>query len=372
MRLATFNVENLFDRPKIMNLPKWSDGQAVLNDYKELTTLIQKSAYSAADKARMKVLIKKYNLQNRRGAHKYIVLRDNRGQLVQSHQDGSFEIVANGRENWVGWFELTTDRITDVALQNTGRVIAEVNADVLIVAEVDNRIALARFNTQVVTPQLTALGRAPYPHVMVIDGNDERGIDVGILSRHPITSMRSHIDEFLPGGTKPVFARDCPEYYLDLGKGKTFVLLANHFSSQGGGAAAAKWREQQAARVREIYQERVGKFPNIAVLGDLNAPPTEKPKVSLAPLLSNTDLKDVMSLPQYKETNLPGTFQLGNGRDKFDYILLPPALVAKVTAVAVERRGIFVAKKWKPFDTVTKATENASDHGCLWVDIAIA
>jgi endonuclease/exonuclease/phosphatase family metal-dependent hydrolase len=206
---------------------------------------------------------------------------------------------------------------------------------------------------------------------MLIDGNDERGIDVGILSRFPIVSMRSHIDERLPGGTKPVFARDCPEYYVDVGGGKTFVLLANHFSSQGGGTAAATWRGQQAARVRDLYQGLVGTFPNIAVLGDLNAPPEEKPNVSLAPLLSHTNLQDVMSLPQYSDSTLPGTFHYCNAQDKLDYVLLPPALVANVSAVGVERRGIYVAKKWQLFDTVTDATSGASDHGCLWVDLTV-
>jgi endonuclease/exonuclease/phosphatase family metal-dependent hydrolase len=371
MRLATFNAENLFDRPKVMNLPKWSDGQPVLNDYKELTTLMQRGTYSAADKARMKTLIAKYKLHDRQAKHEFMQLRDNRPRLLQSHRDGSFDIVANGRGEWVGWVELTTDSVTDVELQNTGRVIAEVNADILVVVEVDNRIALTRFNNQVVTAQLAQKGLRPYAHNMLIDGNDERGIDVGILSRFPITSMRSHIDERLPGGTKPVFARDCPEYYLDVENGKTFVLLANHFSSQGGGKAAAAWRGQQAARVRDLYQGLVGTFPNIAVLGDLNAPPAEKPKVSLAPLLGNTNLQDVMTLPQYPDTTLPGTFHYCNAQDKLDYILLPPALVANVSAVGVERRGIYVAKKWKPFDTVTDATTGASDHGCLWVDLTV-
>jgi len=371
MRIATFNLENLFDRPKIMNLPKWSDGQPALDDYKELTTLMQQDAYSASDKARMKTLIARYKLHDRQARHDYMQLRDNRPKLLQSHRDGTFEIVANGRGEWVGWVELTTDSITGDAIQNTGRVIAEVNADILVVVEVDNRIALTRFNNQVVTPQLAQKGLPPYVHNMLIDGNDDRGIDVGILSRFPIVSMRSHIDERLPGKTKPVFARDCPEYYLDVGNGKTFVLLANHFSSQGGGAAAATWRERQAARVRELYQGLVGTFPNIAVLGDLNAPPTEHPNVSLAPLLGNTDLQDVMSLPEYPDTTLPGTFHYCNAQDKFDYILLPPALVANVSKVGVERRGIYVAQKWEPFDTVTEPTNGASDHGCLWVDLTV-
>jgi len=38
-----------------------------------------------------------------------------------------------------------------------------------------------------------AVGGTPYPHVMVIDGNDDRGIDVGILAKkgYGIVDIRS-------------------------------------------------------------------------------------------------------------------------------------------------------------------------------------
>lgn len=41
MRLATFNVENMFDRAKAMNLGTWADGKGVLEDFQQLNTLIQ-------------------------------------------------------------------------------------------------------------------------------------------------------------------------------------------------------------------------------------------------------------------------------------------------------------------------------------------
>jgi hypothetical protein len=53
MRLATFNVENMFERPIIMNLPTWADGKAVLEDFSRLNDLIQKEEYSPDDKEEM-------------------------------------------------------------------------------------------------------------------------------------------------------------------------------------------------------------------------------------------------------------------------------------------------------------------------------
>ena len=44
---------------------------------------------------------------------------------------------------------------------------------------------------------MPAVGGNPFTHVMVIDGNDERGIDVGLMTRKdfPIGFMRSHVDD---------------------------------------------------------------------------------------------------------------------------------------------------------------------------------
>jgi len=110
---------------------------------------------------------------------------------------------------------LNTEPVNEVATQNTARVIREVNADVLGTVEVDNRVALQRFNAQrVPTPTFEN-----YPPVMVIDRNDERGIDVGIMSRFPIGTMRSHVDDLKDGHL--IFSRDCPEYEIALPTGTT-------------------------------------------------------------------------------------------------------------------------------------------------------
>ena len=54
-------------------------------------------------------------------------------------------MVAAGRAAWIGWVELKTDRVNEIAISNTARVIRDVNADILAVVEADNRIALKRF-----------------------------------------------------------------------------------------------------------------------------------------------------------------------------------------------------------------------------------
>ena len=46
MRLATYNVENLFSRVRALNLETWSEGKPVLELYSEMNTLLEQEVYS--------------------------------------------------------------------------------------------------------------------------------------------------------------------------------------------------------------------------------------------------------------------------------------------------------------------------------------
>ena len=58
MRLATFNVENMFDRAKAMNLDTWADGNGVLEGFHRLNPRIQKSLYIDAIKSEQLTIVK--------------------------------------------------------------------------------------------------------------------------------------------------------------------------------------------------------------------------------------------------------------------------------------------------------------------------
>ena len=46
MRIASFNVENLFSRVRAMNLESWSEGKEILAEYSRLNTRLQQPTYS--------------------------------------------------------------------------------------------------------------------------------------------------------------------------------------------------------------------------------------------------------------------------------------------------------------------------------------
>ena len=83
MRIATFNIENLFERPSIMNREDWEPGKKVLADYSRLNDLINKETYSEADQDEMIAIMASYNGLISNQESKYICLRVVRGQLVK-------------------------------------------------------------------------------------------------------------------------------------------------------------------------------------------------------------------------------------------------------------------------------------------------
>jgi hypothetical protein len=57
VRIASFNVENLFARPKAFNTTNWSVGRPVLDAYRDVNALFSNPVYSADDKQRIRDLL---------------------------------------------------------------------------------------------------------------------------------------------------------------------------------------------------------------------------------------------------------------------------------------------------------------------------
>lgn len=366
MRIACFNVENLFSRARVMNLDTWADGKKVLTEYGKLTALLQKPVYSPADKTKIVESLKKIGL-GASNESTFVILRENHGRLVKRPASG-LVVEANGRGDWIGWLELKKQAVNDVAVQMTGKVVQELNADILAVIEAEDRIALGHFNDQLLKP-LNANLRS----IMLIDGNDDRGIDVGLLTKpgFDIESIVSHVDDM--DNDSRIFSRDCPEFTVRIDDNTTMVVMVNHFKSKGYGSAAASnaRRKLQAKRARELYElRRAQGIERIAVVGDFNDTPDSDP---LSPLLgSGSDLKDIFDHSQFLSDGRPGTYANGTASNKIDYILLSPVLWNSVEACGVLRKGVWGGKHgtiFPHYDEMTKAIHAASDHAALWVDL---
>lgn len=372
MRIAAFNVENLFDRIKAFNDELPNTHKDILDTHAALNKLFEKESYSPTDKAKMLELMDKLGIL-KRDEGRFVWLRRIRGKIVVRPRNGPVRIAANGRKDWVGWLELKTARVDEEAITMTARMIHDLNADVLALVEIESRPVLTDFHDHI----YKSLTGHSYRHMMVIDGNDRRGIDVGIMVNDgfSIPSMRSHVDEESNG--KKVFSRDCPEYILETPGGEKIAVLPNHFKSKyGGNNQASRDKREVQARFTAQYYERllVEGIENVIILGDLNDTPDSD---ELQPLL-NTSLREVTNHPAFTEFEFNsstsdrgiGTFGTGADSKKIDYILLSPALWAKVQLGGIFRKGVYTASgRWEMYDELTRPHYAASDHHGIWVDL---
>lgn len=366
MRLSTYNVENLFARAKALHGP--SGQPQILAAQAEINQIIAQPVYSTGDKTRIVQLLDKLGLLHGDDG-KYATLRQNHGHLV-SRAGGTVTVTANGRADWIGWVELITGPVDELSTRHLAMAIHDIGADVQAVVEAESRGTLKDFSASM----LPAVGGTPFDHVMLIAGNDLRGINVAIMTRNPyeLRSMRSHVDDTDDHGR--IFSRDCAHYEIATPHSGSMVLLVNHLKSKGFGSQAANdaTRLRQATRIAAIYAElRAQGSEQVAVVGDCNEYPGGP---SLAPLLSGTDLKDISSHPKFVHDGREGTYGNATAREKIDYILLSPALYEAVSDGGTFRMGAWGGTHgtlWPHYPTITSRDQAASDHSALYADLDV-
>jgi endonuclease/exonuclease/phosphatase family metal-dependent hydrolase len=186
---------------------------------------------------------------------------------------------------------------TDDTRQLTGLAIAEADADILCLQEVESLEALNAFESGYLYRMMGEGYRQKY----LIEGNDSRGIDVAVMMREqtrdgePIefVDIRSHasvtfrqmgqFSEAIAETEKPddkIFRRDCLELDLRIG-GRPLTLYVAHLKSMttprngmDGRTATMPLRRAEVASVRQIIETRFGKdgaqTGNFMICGDMN------------------------------------------------------------------------------------------------------
>jgi len=357
IKVASFNVENLFARPKVFNFKDHSIGDDILKKINDLRSVLQESNYT--DNRKTKILNLYQELKE------YIIIREDRGKLFKKRGWAVVGVKANGSGEWDGSIEFKKAKYSDISRENTAKVIKKVNAQIACVIEADNRIALKSFDSHLLSSR--------YKHEMLIDGNDRRGIDVGVLSKFNFGTIKTHIYD--RKSSKQVFSRDCLEIEVKVSDTISIFLLINHFKSKGydmDGSASAK-RKRQATRVKEILENYNLDTDYVIVAGDLNDTPDSDP---LKPLTDLNKLHDVLKLKFGNDHSKRWTYHYNNF-EQIDYLLVSKALKDTFQDAGVERRGMYNLKKLttdsngkvpieEQFDTVSHWTNQASDHGAVW------
>lgn len=237
----------------------------------------------------------------------------------------------------------TEDQSTRVKPRHEWEAIAHalrhMDADVIGVSEVENAGVLRAMIDEL----LPDMG---YEYVVVLPGNDRRGIQVGLISRLPIERASSH--RWLPlkdpahrgeaeESRKWRFARDLLQVRVRLAHGQLLEVFVVHLKSRWDGENdpnSTRWRGAEARRIRQIVQDHLAEEPNLlaAVVGDFNADPQRATmQLLLAPASGDgqAPLRDVHALlPREERTTLPSRGRFADAI--FDYILVSPALARRL------------------------------------------
>ncbi|MBB3655480.1 putative extracellular nuclease [Rhizobium sp. BK650] len=186
---------------------------------------------------------------------------------------------------------------TDDTRQMTALAIADADADILCLQEIDNMAALQAFEYG----YLYRMVGNGYRQKYLVEGNDSRGIDVAVLMREEtrdgqkieLKDIKSHamvtyrdFDLFDDDIAKTnrlddkIFKRDCLELDLRIG-GVPMTLYVVHFKSMGnpregldGRQSTLPIRRAEARAVRRIIEDRFGAGhtakKNFVICGDMN------------------------------------------------------------------------------------------------------
>jgi endonuclease/exonuclease/phosphatase family metal-dependent hydrolase len=258
------------------------------------------------------------------------------------------------------------------------RIRDVINADVLAVQEVEHIEILRQFNHDF-------LGNL-YRDAVLVEGNDQRLIDVGILSKLPIGVVISHqtavhLDQL----DERVFSRDLLQVeILDDNRDKLFTLYNTHLKShfvpfgtdpEEGVTEANLRRRRQAEMISQIITRMERPDSRFVLTGDMNDPPGSP---LLEPMLTVGNQPLVNALQDPAETRPPKPETAGQGPGPtspawthrfnppgaafpiyalFDHIWLGQSLADRFIASAIDRR--------------TKHGGDGSDHDPAWVDLDI-
>ncbi len=265
-RLATFNVENLYSRPNFWDPQRRNDqqiGNVFFEDREEaVRTKRIAEAVLSDEKCQLTAL----------------ALLAANADIIALQEVDSAEALRSFRENYLKKLEGP-----HVAHAMRAAIHAEPRPGPEAVRRI-REMAIAAVN---------------YRYLNVFDGNDRRGIDIGLLSRIGWQDIASHvgvsfgdldvwpegIEQYREGPSDSprfitradrIFKRDlvAVEFILD---GREFTLFSCHLKSMTGGRSATRViRQAEAMAIRKLIERRFADYrggpdaANWAICGDLN------------------------------------------------------------------------------------------------------
>jgi endonuclease/exonuclease/phosphatase family metal-dependent hydrolase len=249
----------------------------------------------------------------------------------------------------------------DKEYQALSESLHKINADVIGFQEVESKGVLTAFRDK----YLQDMG---YTEVVLIEGNDSRGIDVALFSRFPISNVTSHKEARfnVPGQGVAGFSRDLLQVQIHPSANYQFTMFVGHLKSQHGGAEADARRLAEATKAQEIINtfQQANPRENVVVVGDFNDTVETQ---EIAPLVRGTNTVDIIGQDLGSGSNVY-TYHPQQYRSRIDYILLNKNMVNEYIPKSVDIHKPYKTEKgWQDLNFY-----DASDHIPTTIDLDIS
>ncbi|NPD27311.1 endonuclease/exonuclease/phosphatase family protein [Corallococcus sp. AB004] len=238
--------------------------------------------------------------------------------------------------------ELPTPEQFEAQVGQLGPAITALNADIVMLEEVETQNSLDGLLTKV--PQ--------FPHSHLGETYTKASVDVAVLSRHAITEVRSHRNQYIyrPDGSATRFSRDLLEVHVDV-DGTRVIVFAAHFRSKVDDDPGRRMAEANAAR--EILLASAKEFPDAMIVlgGDLNDIPGSEPINALDQAL--------LRVAKDRPDNETWTYFYSGRGQAIDHLYLAP-----------NGGGVYVPGSFRVARGPTGGY-GGSDHGAVYADFAL-
>ncbi|MGB3345433.1 MAG: hypothetical protein WBA61_16100 [Aequorivita sp.] len=368
MKIATFNVQNLFHRDR--SLVQKTSGKCVSDWIAEFDSLLLKEK-CPSNTERLKELAFLLGF-DKTYQNPYVVMRKKAGDLYLKGMNCSKELKSGELTDWNGWIKVQTLPIDAESTNHKAMVISEIDPDILVLQEVEDKMSLEEFNNFIL-PKFNCL---PFSECFLIPNSEGSGREQALLLKngYQLESIKIHnIDD------SNIATQELLEYEIQTPKGKSILLLSAYFyENKLDKEKAFEIRKNQAYQVSGIYKMRqMQGRKNIVIVGTMNAPSYCN---SLAPLLLETNLKDVtknktfnVDFDEGKDATYfrLGAYRMGVNIRQEDYLLLSPELFSNVKSCGLNRKGVWPEKRpnWGIYSSMQNRNQAASEHPGVWGEI---
>lgn len=373
MKIALLNIQNIFhrhidlvDRYHTENKHRWTA---------EFENLMGQSERSQKDFDRMRTLSHFLGFGNE-GQTPYFTLKNLFGQLNLKRGVDKEMPKASHLTNWEGWAKVSAVPIGDTAVQNKARVITEVDPDILVLLEVEDRAALVEFNKQF----LSSTERLPYVEMVFLETNDlfDRGIGVLAKKGFGLESIKTHVNDLDDKGN-PIFDVDLQEYRFKTQSGVDVDILCTHFTNDNPEMCKESQKSQSEHIAGLLALKQRDLSAHSVFMGTLNAPMYTS---AIAPLFKDAYISDISKHPQFmgdldkgKDADYfrLGAYKMGVNIQQRDYLMLSKDLFEAVECCGLVRKGMWYKKQpqWDILGSIKNESQAASEHPLLWCHLNI-